>query len=139
MFRQFPICVRYLILSLLIPVASGNSIGANEEFHRILELLDSDRFEEAMMSADNLVDRYPNDPQIQFLKALILDRSGNSTDAMKAYELLIRDYPDFPEPYNNLAILQADMGDYNRAIETLESAFGTHDSYSTAYQNLQSI
>ena len=52
---------------------------------------------------------------------------------------LTDDYPDLPEPYNNLAVLYADKGQYEKARLTLEKSLRTHPSYATAHENLGGI
>jgi ketosteroid isomerase-like protein len=52
---------------------------------------------------------------------------------------LTDDYPELPEPYNNLAVLYAAQADYERAKHSLEMAIRTHPSYATAHENLGDI
>jgi len=44
-----------------------------------------------------------------------------------------------PEPYNNLAVLYASQGQYEKARVALESSIRTHPSYATAHENLGDI
>jgi ketosteroid isomerase-like protein len=44
-----------------------------------------------------------------------------------------------PEPYNNLAVLYASSGQYEKARITLEKAIRTNPSYMTAYENLGDV
>jgi len=61
----------------------------------------------------------------------------NRTDeAIAVYTKLTEDYPEFPEPYNNLAVLYASQKQYERARMALEMAIQAHPSYATAYENL---
>ena len=52
---------------------------------------------------------------------------------------LAQDYPELPEPYNNLAVLYASQGAYDKARNALEMAIRTHPSYATAHENLGDI
>jgi tetratricopeptide (TPR) repeat protein len=52
---------------------------------------------------------------------------------------LTEDYPELPEPYNNLAVLYASQGQYDKAKQSLEMAIRTHPSYATAHENLGDI
>ena len=52
---------------------------------------------------------------------------------------LTRDYPQLPEPYNNLAVLYASQQDYQRARDALLQAINTHPSYATAHENLGDV
>ena len=52
---------------------------------------------------------------------------------------LTEDFPELPEPYNNLAVLYASQGNYDKAKAALELAIHTHPSYATAHENLGDI
>lgn len=81
----------------------------------------------------------PKDAQGRFLKGLILTELGRNPDAIKIFTELTEDYPELPEPYNNLAVLYAAQADYDRAKQSLEMAIRTHPSYATAHENLGDI
>lgn len=81
----------------------------------------------------------PKDAQGRFLKGLILTELGRNADAIKIFTELTEDYPELPEPYNNLAVLYAAQADYERAKQSLEMAIRTHPSYATAHENLGDI
>jgi tetratricopeptide (TPR) repeat protein len=81
----------------------------------------------------------PKDAQGRFLKGLILTELNRFPDAIKVFSDLTDDYPELPEPYNNLAVLYAAQADYERAKHSLEMAIRTHPSYATAHENLGDI
>lgn len=81
----------------------------------------------------------PKDAQGRFLKGLILTEQGKPNDAIKIFSDLTVDYPELPEPYNNLAVLYAGQGQYEKAKQSLELAIRTHPSYATAHENLGDI
>ncbi|HUV98540.1 MAG TPA: tetratricopeptide repeat protein [Gallionella sp.] len=81
----------------------------------------------------------PKDAQARFLKGLILTEQGKTADAIRIFTGLTEDYPDLPEPYNNLAVLYASQGKYDKAKQLLEKALSTHPSYATANENLGDI
>jgi tetratricopeptide (TPR) repeat protein len=81
----------------------------------------------------------PKDAQARFLKGLILTEQGKSSEAIQIFSGLTNDYPELPEPYNNLAVLYASQGNYDKAKLALEKAIRTHPSYSTAHENLGDI
>ena len=79
------------------------------------------------------------DAQGRFLKGLILTELNRYPDAIKIFSGLTDDYPELPEPYNNLAVLYAAQGQYDQAKQSLEMAIRTHPSYATAHENLGDI
>jgi Flp pilus assembly protein TadD len=70
----------------------------------------------------------PKDAQARFLKGLILTEQNKAADAIKVFSALTDDYPELPEPYNNLAVLYAGQGQYEKAKIALEMAIRTQPS-----------
>ena len=70
---------------------------------------------------------------------LILTEQGRSKEAIEIFTKLTQDYPELPEPYNNLAVIYASQGQYDRARAALEQSIRTHPSYATAYENLGDV
>jgi tetratricopeptide (TPR) repeat protein len=95
--------------------------------------------EQALEKVNKYLAAKPKDPQARFLKGLILTEQGKTADAMKVFSGLTEDYPDLPEPYNNLAVLYASQGKYDKAKQLLEKAIRTHPRYATAHENLGDI
>jgi Flp pilus assembly protein TadD len=81
----------------------------------------------------------PRDPQGRFLKGLILTEQKRTPEAIQVFTGLTEDFPELPEPYNNLAVLYASQGNYDKAKSALELAIHTHPSYATAHENLGDI
>src|SRR6185369_9445937 len=79
------------------------------------------------------------DPQGRFLKGLILAEQNKASEAIDVFTALTKDYPELPEPYNNLAVLYAAQGQYEKARAALEQSIRTHPSYATAYENLGDV
>jgi tetratricopeptide (TPR) repeat protein len=90
----------------------------------------------ALTRANQYLAKNPKDAQGRFLKGLILADQGKSAEAIKIFTALTEDYPELPEPYNNLAVLYAAEGKYDAAKNALEMAIRTHPSYATAHENL---
>jgi tetratricopeptide (TPR) repeat protein len=81
----------------------------------------------------------PKDPQGRFLKGLLLTEQKRVPEAIQVFTGLTEDFPELPEPYNNLAVLYASQGNYDKAKSALELAIHTHPSYATAHENLGDI
>ena len=93
----------------------------------------------ALRALDDHLRRNPQDAEARFMRGITLAQLDRVPDAIKAFADLTRDYPQLPEPYNNLAVLYAQQGDYEKARDALEAALATHPSYSTAHENLGDI
>ena len=62
-----------------------------------------------------------------------------TTEAIDALNKLIEDFPDLPEPYNNLGVLYAAQGRYDDARRVLETAVLAHPGYALAHENLGDV
>jgi tetratricopeptide (TPR) repeat protein len=93
----------------------------------------------ALDRANRYLVKNPKDAQARFLKGLILADQGKTNDAITVFTGLTEDYPELPEPYNNLAVLYASQSKYEAAKNALEMAIRTHPSYATAHENLGDI
>ena len=102
-------------------------------------LIAEGRFDAAANDGRALLQQRPQHLQTRFLTAYALQMSGQDEAAAALYEGLIEDYPDLPEPRNNLAMIYLERGDYDRASRLLVDAINTHPSYATAYDNLSRI
>ena len=93
----------------------------------------------ALDKANRYLAKNPKDAQARFLKGLILADQGKTNDAIAVFTGLTEDFPELPEPYNNLAVLYASQSKYDAAKNALEMAIRTHPSYATAHENLGDI
>jgi tetratricopeptide (TPR) repeat protein len=93
----------------------------------------------AMQRADRFLATNPKDPQMRFLKGVMLADAKRDSEAIALFQKLSEDYPDVAEPYNNLAALYAAGGDYAKARATLEQALRTNPTYATAHENLGDV
>lgn len=107
-----------------------------EEITRLIRTKDLDG---ALKRADAFLVKNPRDLQVRFLRAVIFSDQGKTADAIAAFEALTQDFPELPEPYNNLAVLYASQGEYDKARNALEMSIRTHPSYATAHENLGDI
>ncbi len=76
---------------------------------------------------------------MRFIKGMILSEQGKSAEAINIFQKLTEDYPELPEPYNNLAVLHASAGNYDKARVALERAIRTNPAYATAHENLGDV
>jgi len=103
------------------------------------QLFRQGRHAQALDRVNGFLAANPKDAQGRFLKGLVLTELNRPAEAIKVFSELTDDYPELPEPYNNLAVLYAAQGQYERAKNSLEMAIRTHPSYATAHENLGDI
>lgn len=94
---------------------------------------------QALQQVDLHLSTNPEDTQARFLKGIILTEQGDRNGAIKVFRNLTQRYPELPEPYNNLAVLYAQGGDYLAARSALEMAVRVSPGYATAYENLGDV
>lgn len=94
---------------------------------------------QALERANLWLAKNPKDAQVRFQKGLILAEQGRTSDAIGVFVALTQDFPELPEPHNNLAVLYASQGQYDKSRRELELAIQTHPSYATAHENLGDI
>lgn len=129
----------YCQLALLAGILlSGNPVSA-DEIQDANRLFKQGQHSQALDKVNHILSAKPKDAQARFLKGLILTEQGQTGDAIKTFAALTEDYPELPEPYNNLAVLYASQGQYDKAKLALEMAIRTHPSYATAHENLGDI
>jgi tetratricopeptide (TPR) repeat protein len=110
-----------------------------DDYADVSKLLRAGQHAEALAKADAFLGKNPRDAQMRFLKGVILTEQNRSADAIAVFTKLTEDYPSLPEPYNNLAVLYAASGQYDKARTALEAAIRTNPSYATAYENLGDV
>ncbi|HEX5538338.1 MAG TPA: tetratricopeptide repeat protein [Methylophilaceae bacterium] len=93
----------------------------------------------ALKRIDAYLDAKPQDVQALFTKGLILAQQKRNDDAIRIFTEITQKYPALPEPYNNLAVIYANQGHYDKARNALEAALKTNPSYATAHENLGEI
>jgi tetratricopeptide (TPR) repeat protein len=110
-----------------------------DEVADVSKLLRIGQLAEAMSKADAFLAQHPRDAQMRFLKGVILTEQNKPAEAIAVFTRLTEDFPDLPEPYNNLAVLYAASGQYDKARAALENAIRTNPAYATAYENLGDV
>jgi tetratricopeptide (TPR) repeat protein len=110
-----------------------------DEIDTVNQLLQAGQLSEASIQVENYLGNKPGDPQMRFLKGVIQHRTDQKNAAITTFNELTRDYPELPEPYNNLGVLYAGQGLFDKARAALEMAIRTKPDYATAYENLGDV
>lgn len=123
-------------LTALVPALAAAAVPTLQEVNQAFRQGSNSA---ALDKVNGFLKANPKDAQGRFLKGLILTELNRYPDAIKVFTDLTEDYPELPEPYNNLAVLYAAQADFERAKNSLEMAIRTHPSYATAHENLGDI
>ncbi|MYN30608.1 nuclear transport factor 2 family protein [Duganella levis] len=110
-----------------------------DEFADVSKLAKAGKVAEALTKTNEYLSKHPADAQMRLMKGVLLTDQNKPEEAIAVFIKLTEDYKDLPEPYNNLAVLYAASGQYDKARVVLEKALRTNPSYQTAYENLGDI
>ena len=119
--------------------ASTQSAAQNSDLQEINRLQKAGQSQQALDKVNVYLTTRPKDAVGRFIRGLAQAELGKTNDAIATFQSLTEDYPELPEPYNNLAVLYSSKGQFEKARVALELAIQTHPSYSTAHENLGDI
>ncbi len=127
------LAISMLSAALFTPLAFADSMTD------INTLIRAGQFGEALTKVDTALIQTPRDKQLRFMKGVILTEQNKPGEAIVVFTKMTEDFPELPEPYNNLAVLFAAGGQYDKARASLEMAIRTNPTYSTAHENLGDV
>ena len=133
-----PVLFRFTRLVALAAVLCTTAALA-DDYADVSQLMRSGQHAQAMVRADQYLAAKPRDPQMRFLKGVLQTEMGRTADALVTFTKLTEDYPELPEPYNNLAVLYAARSEFDKARAALEMAIRTNPGYATAHENLGDV
>ena len=130
-----PAALALLLACLLL----AGPARAADDYTQVQQLQSAGQTAQALAAADAYIKAHPRDPQMRFIKANVLSASGQAAEAQALLVQLTRDYPELPEPWNNLAVLHASRGQLDKAQEALQAALRINPAYATALENLGDV
>ncbi len=131
--------VRWLCLSIILCTNLLVPVRADTEVSAVADLLKAGEYLAALTLLEDLKPLRPCDPDLLFLEARVYETAGETDRAIALYEIVIKLFPDFPEPYNNLAALYATRGNLQRAETLLLRGLATHATYRQLQKTLSRI
>lgn len=125
--------IRRIFAALPLFICLSAFAGEAEDIQKLLK---NRQLPQALAQADQFLATNPKDAQVRFLKGIIQTELGQANDAIKTFTALAADYPQLPEPYNNLAVLYAQQGQLDKSRSALLMAIQTNPAYAIAHENL---
>jgi len=119
--------------------AAAQTAAQNSDLQDINKMLKAGQSQQALDRVNVYLTSKPKDAVGRFIRGLAQAELGKTNDAITTFQSLTEDYPELPEPYNNLAVLYSSKGQFEKARVALELAIQTHPTYSTAHENLGDI
>jgi len=126
-------------LALVLALADAALAAPADDLREAQRLYGQGKIAAANDKLEPLLAAQPKDPQVRFLHALLLVEEKRTPEAIQAFLSLNEDFPELPEPYNNLAVLYAAQGQYEKAKSLLELAIEVAPSYAIAHENLGDV
>jgi Flp pilus assembly protein TadD len=121
-----------------VPAPANDRVELTE-LQEVQKLMAAGQFKLALARADAHLAKNPRDAQMRFVRGVILSELKDTAGAREVFERLTEEYPELPEPYNNLAVIDASQGQLQRARTLIEAALAIRPDYATALENLGDI
>ena len=126
------------------PPTSANVVpqrtpGLSPELADVPRLIAEGAYAQALAKIDAVLATDAKNPQARFLKGVVQTDQAETDAAIATFQGLNEDYPELPEPYNNLAVIWAQRGEYDKARKALEVALVARPDYGIAHENLGDI
>ena len=121
-----------------VPAPASDRVELSD-LQEVQKLMAAGQFKPALARADAHLAKNPRDAQMRFVRGVILSELKDTAGAREVFERLTEEYPELPEPYNNLAVIDASRGQLQRARTLLEAALAIRPDYVTALENLGDI
>ncbi len=136
---QKPLLARLSAYVVGVGLSVSISLASAQTLPDVQRLMKQGQIPQALEKVDAYITAKPKDAQGRFLKGVILTEMGRNAEAITVFTRLTEDFPELPEPYNNLAVLYAQQKQYDKARTALEMAIRTHPSYAVAHENLGDV
>ncbi|MFM7506008.1 MAG: tetratricopeptide repeat protein [Rubrivivax sp.] len=102
-------------------------------------LLAAGRTAEALQRSEQALLVSPRDAQARFVHGVVLMELRRDAEAMDQFTRLAQEFPELPEPLNNIALLHARAGRLEAARVALESALRNDPGHRAARANLAEV
>jgi Flp pilus assembly protein TadD len=93
----------------------------------------------ALQRAEKAANAKPRDAQARFLHGVVLMDMQRDVQALALFSAMAQEYPELPDPHNNIALLHARAGRLEPARQALETALRNDPGHRAARANLGQI
>ena len=105
----------------------------------IEKLVKARKYQDAIDAINDRLKKTPRNVQLRYVKARLQIELRDFDGAKKTLIEITQQFPELPEPYNNLAAIAANQGKWIEARDYLELALKLRPSYSLASANLGEV
>jgi Flp pilus assembly protein TadD len=121
------------------PAAPVAAPGLTPALAEAVSMIREGQYITAMAKIDAVLAQDARNPQARFLKGVVQTDQEELDDAAVTFQALTEDFPELPEPHNNLAVIWAQQGRYDKARTELEIALKAQPNYAIAHENLGDV
>lgn len=137
-------CIAAVLMGLVAPITHAQTselptIEKPSDFQQANTLYRQGQYDRALERIEAWLKTRPKDARGRFLRGMIFAQQKKLDQAERIYTDLTQEFPELPEPYNNLAVIYAERGELERARSLLESAVRANAKFSAAHENLGDI
>lgn len=133
--RLLTFATAYAILFLI----SSTAWAQADAYASVNRLLRDKQYSAALSSIEAYLAKNPRDPQMRLLQGVAHTENGQIQEAKAVYLRLTQEFPELPEPHNNLATVYAQESLLDLARESLEMAVKLNPNYALAHENLGDV
>ncbi len=139
--RTFPPLIFRSIRTSVVPIVLASLGGLclpawADVYDDVERLIRNSQLERAQEISASHLKKSPQDPQMRLLGSRIQEAQGKVDEAVGTLQSLTLEFPELPEPHNNLAVLYARQGRTQEALESLNKALQARPDYGVALENL---
>jgi Flp pilus assembly protein TadD len=127
------------LLALVLSGASGPAAGQVPSIGEIRASVARGDLPGALRQAVAATQAKPDDAQLRFLLGVVHMDLQQDADALAIFTALTQQFPELPDPLNNIALLQARGGRLEEARQSLQSALRADPSHRAARANLGQV
>jgi tetratricopeptide (TPR) repeat protein len=126
------------------PPASTNLVapaapGLPSDLAEAAKMIRDGEYAGAQAKIDAVLASDARNPQARFLRGIVETDQGEVDAALSTFQELTQDFPELPEPHNNLAVIFAQQGRYEDAKAALLQALAASPDYAIAHENLGDV
>jgi tetratricopeptide (TPR) repeat protein len=125
----------WLTVTLVVAPVAGRA----DDLSDARAFLARSELDAALQRANRAAAANPRNAQARFLIGVVLMDLGKDAQALSAFTELTNEYPELPDPFNNLALLQARQGRLELARQSLETALRNDPNHRAARANLGQV
>jgi tetratricopeptide (TPR) repeat protein len=133
------IVTAFMPILLVMTTPFSPTLAQAEPHEATLKLLKQEKFTDALQFVQAYLIDHPNDPQMKFWLALLLNKKGSTQESLALYREITQQYPELAEPHNNLGMLLAQQGELEEAKLEFEMALREQPDMAFAMENLSQV